>query len=115
MLATRLDWRPRRAALVLWRRENGATTVVSETPLDTRGPVRLRMTIVAGRRFHFAWSRDGKSWKPLGTELEGGYLPPWDLATRIALTASGAAEFDLFRIEAPARGAAAAASTAAHR
>ena len=102
-------------ALVLWRRENGATTVVSETPLDTRGPVRLRMTIVAGRRFHFAWSRDGKSWKALGTELEGGYLPPWDLATRIALTASGPAEFDFFRIEAPATRAAAAASTAAHR
>ena len=48
-------------------------------------------------------SADGKTWEPIGAGVGGGYLPPWDLAVRIALAAGGApgvqCRFDWIRID----------------
>ena len=44
-----------------------------------------------------------RSARPIGDEAEGGYLPPWDLGVRVALTIAGPvgseARFDWVRIE----------------
>ncbi|MBA3761857.1 MAG: hypothetical protein H0X04_00750 [Chthoniobacterales bacterium] len=48
-------------------------------------------------------SRDGRDWKEVGEEIDGGYLPPWDRGVRIALVAGGAkgasGRFGFLRVE----------------
>ena len=64
------------------------------------------MTAKGGDHFRFAVSRDGRNWTEVGEQMNGEYLPPWDRAVRVALTAGGArgaaARFESFRI-APAK------------
>jgi len=70
----------------------------------TAGPsLDLRMMATDGRRFQFAYSTDGgREWRELADEAEGGYLPPWDRAVRVALAVGGApgveGRFDWLRI-----------------
>ena len=90
--------------VMLWRREKGAQETIAISTARADAPLDLRITATGGSRFHFATSVDcGATWQPLGTETEGGYLPPWDLAVRIALAAGGPAgaeaRFDWIRIE----------------
>jgi hypothetical protein len=60
------------------------------------------MVATGGRRFQFAFSTDGREWRELAAEAEGGYLPPWDRAVRVALTVGGGpgaeGRFDWLRI-----------------
>jgi hypothetical protein len=87
-------------ALTLWRREANKTTVVSTAKAEP-GRIHLRMSASGGNRFAFAWSSDGKRWNDVPPSVGGDHLPPWDLATRIALYAAGkgqTAKFDSFRI-----------------
>lgn len=63
------------------------------------GPrIYLRMSVVEGARFRFAFSHDGQNWKNCGDEIRVGYLE----GVRIALTAGGgkgvAAKFDWLRV-----------------
>jgi hypothetical protein len=63
----------------------------------------LRMRARDGRRYRFAYSRDGRDWKELGGEVDGEYLPPWDRGVRVALVAGGrpgaSARFGFLRVE----------------
>ena len=65
--------------------------------------VDLRVTATGGSRFQFAMSADGKTWQSIGENTEGGDLPPWDLAVRIALAVGGPTgsegRFEWIRIE----------------
>ena len=58
----------------------------------------LRMTVMNGSRFRFAFSQNGSDWKDCGKQMEIAYLE----AVRIALTAGGveggAAKFDWLRV-----------------
>ena len=76
-------------------------------PMATHGLLRapvitLRMTATGGDHFRFAVSLDGRNWTEVGEPTAGDYLPPWDRAARVALTAGGAsgaaAKFEWFRI-----------------
>jgi len=62
----------------------------------------LRTTVRDGHRFRFAFSTDQKNWRPIGDELDGSSLPPWDRGVRVALTAGGktnmTARFEWFTI-----------------
>jgi xylan 1,4-beta-xylosidase len=53
--------------------------------------------------YSFAVSADGRSFRPVGFEQNGDYLPPWDRGVRVALTVGGAenasARFGFLRIE----------------
>ena len=87
-------------ALTLWRREANKTSKLT-TASAKPGRIRLRMTATGGNRFTFAWSNDGKTWNDMKPTVGGDHLPPWDLATRIALYAAGkgqTAKFESFRI-----------------
>jgi len=90
-------------AVILWRREKGAQQTLATTPARRNGAIDLRITAAGGSRFEFAMSADGTTWIPVGSETQGGYLPPWDLAVRIALAAGGpagsSAKFDWLRID----------------
>jgi xylan 1,4-beta-xylosidase len=89
--------------VILWRREKDAQQTLATTPARRNEAIELRMTVAGGSRFEFAMSADGTTWIPVGSETQGGYLPPWDLAVRIALAAGGpagsSAKFDWVRID----------------
>jgi len=72
-------------------------TTSCENALDA-SRIYLRMTVVEGSRYRFAFSNDGENWKNCGDEMQVAYLE----AVRIALTAGGgrggAAKFDWLRV-----------------
>ena len=88
---------------ILWRREKGSQQTVGTASAPGDGAVHLRVTATKGSSFQFAMSADGRTWQPVGAETQGGHLPPWDLAVRIALAVGGPAgaegRFDWIRIE----------------
>jgi xylan 1,4-beta-xylosidase len=88
--------------LTLWRRVKGAEQVLATKALPPVAVITLRMTATGGDHFRFAVSLDGRNWTEVGEPTTGDYLPPWDRAVRVALTAGGAsgaaAKFEWFRI-----------------
>jgi beta-xylosidase len=90
--------------VIVWQREKGTQSELASRARPAGDALVLRMRASEGRRFQFSVSRDGGAFEPLGTETDGGYLPPWDLAVRVALAVGGppgaAAQFDWLRIEA---------------
>jgi beta-xylosidase len=91
-----------RGELLLWGRRKGAEHTIATEKIPAARRLHLRMRVSKGHEFRFAYSADGKIWKELGSSVEGSHLPPWDLATRIALTNSGkpgaVARFDFIRV-----------------
>lgn len=88
--------------MMVWRREKGNQQTLATIAAPRAPLIYLRMTATGGDRFRFAMSRDGRSWTEVGEQVTGNYLPPWDRAVRVALTAGGAsgaaAKFEWFRI-----------------
>ncbi len=74
--------------VVLWQREKNQHKQVAAIDAPKSSSLHLRLAASDGSRFSFAVSSDGKDWKEVG-DAEGAYLPPWDLAVRVALTAGG--------------------------
>ncbi len=89
--------------LALWQIRKREQTTLATERLEAAGRVHLRLDATDRSRFDFAASTDGKAWKAVGAQAEGGYLPPWDLAVRVALVVSGppgaSARFDRFTLE----------------
>lgn len=88
---------------IVWRRQKGAQHTLASTNVPAGDAILLRITAEGGSRFSFAMSTDGEEWRPVGDPIEGGELPPWDLAVRIALAVGGPAgsegRFDWIRVE----------------
>ena len=91
---------------LLWRRKAGKQETITSVTTTYGDAVLLRMIASGGSRFRFAVAADtpkDPEWRTLGEEAEGGYLPPWDLGVRVALTIAGPvgseARFDWVRIE----------------
>lgn len=94
--------------VTVWRREKGnqQTLATAEVPRSLRSPrVYLRLRATGGDHFRFSVMRDDDRWTDLGEPVKGNYLPPWDRAVRVALTAGGgngaAAKFEWFRMTVP--------------
>lgn len=89
--------------MVVWRRERNNHRVLSTTDAPRGKELYLRMTARDGIFYNFAVSSDGKTFRNVGSEQNGDYLPPWDRAVRVALTVGGtddaAARFGFLRIE----------------
>lgn len=86
--------------LTLWRRDQGKTQELTSVPTEAK-IVHLRMVSAGGNRFTFSWSADGRRWTEVAPGVSGDSLPPWDLATRMALYVGGegsTARFDYFRV-----------------
>ncbi|HWF19255.1 MAG TPA: family 43 glycosylhydrolase, partial [Verrucomicrobiae bacterium] len=88
--------------LILWRREHGNYSRLAEMDAPKAKKLYLRLTASHGYQFHFAASVDDKNWIPVGENLTGKNLPPWDRSLRVALTVEGGegaeARFDSFRL-----------------
>lgn len=90
-------------SVTVWRNQKGQRATLASHPVEEGGPVHLQVKATDRARFQFAVGSDGTQWKTLAPGADGGDLPPWDLAVRVALlvagppTASGA--FGTFRLE----------------
>lgn len=82
--------------LVVWRRAKNETEELVSSPAPKGSAVEVRMTATEGRRYAF-FVRDGATWAPLGKEVDGDYLPPWDRGVRVALVATGKGSVARFR------------------
>jgi xylan 1,4-beta-xylosidase len=82
----------------VWRMESKGRRTLATAKTGAQS-VSLRMTATEGARYRFAYSVDGKTWTPLGDEVDGAHLG----SVRIALNAGGAAgaagKFEWLRIE----------------
>ena len=72
------------AKVVLWRRQKGRHEVLSESPAPKSGPVQLSFVGKNGHQFQFFVGAE-----PIGQDVHGKHLPPWDRNVRVALTAGG--------------------------
>jgi xylan 1,4-beta-xylosidase len=88
--------------VVLWRRERGKQENLAEISAPPGEKIHLQLAAQSGHRFRFAASADGRVWHPVGNDVEGSHLPPWDRSVRVALTAGGAedaqARFDFLKV-----------------
>jgi beta-xylosidase len=95
--------------LILWQLKDGQQSELARTPKLSFAPVtkksprrllHLRLSAHQGHLFQFSYSQDGINYTPIGPELDGSFLPPWDLGIRVALTAaSGTGVFKDFKME----------------
>ncbi|HKQ99029.1 MAG TPA: family 43 glycosylhydrolase [Pyrinomonadaceae bacterium] len=89
--------------VILWRREKKEQRTLATMDAPSARSLYIRMRARDGHRYRFAISSDGRTWKDVGEEIDGSYLPPWDRGVRVALTAGGArgatARFGFLRIE----------------
>ncbi len=89
-------------AVTVWQVREGKPTALATERIDQSSELHLRLSGIDRTRFQFAFSADGRSWKTLAADAEGGYLPPWDLAVRVALVLDGppqsSARFGAFRL-----------------
>jgi len=89
--------------VLLWRREKNEQRIIETVDAPTGASLHLRMRARGGHRYRFSMSRDGRDWKEVGDEIDGGYLPPWDRGVRIALVAGGtkgaSGRFGFLRVE----------------
>ena len=99
--ATGISRRARR--VVVWVRTKGDQRELATAEIAAGPVLHVRMTASMGHRFTFAYSANGEVWSGLGDGTDGGHLPPWDLAVRVALVVGGRpggeGRFDWLRIE----------------
>jgi xylan 1,4-beta-xylosidase len=77
--------------LVLWLRQKGKHQVLAESSVPKKGDIHLQLTAKEGHRFQFfARGDETQQWMPIGQDLQGKHLPPWDRNVRVALTVGGA-------------------------
>jgi beta-xylosidase len=89
-------------SVVVWQTQKGERRTLATTQAPAATVLHLRVSAKDRTRFEFSVSQDGQTWKTVGG-AEGAYLPPWDLAVRVALLVSGqpgsSARFGRFRLE----------------
>jgi beta-xylosidase len=87
----------------VWRRERNQFRALWTADAPRSAQLYLRMTARNGLYYDFAVSSDGRTFRPIGFEQNGDYLPPWDRGVRVALTVGGtenaSARFAFLRIE----------------
>jgi beta-xylosidase len=76
--------------IIVWKRFRNQHVTLEALDVPRGDTLRLRMTARNGHRFQFSISFDGATWRDVGEELEGDYLPPRDSGVRVALTCGGA-------------------------
>jgi xylan 1,4-beta-xylosidase len=89
--------------IILWSREKNVEKTFDVAAQPAGNLLYLKMRAREGHLFRFAVSNDGRSWRDVGDELDGSYLPPWDRGVRVAIVAGGrggaGVRFGFMRIE----------------
>ncbi len=88
--------------LTLWTLKENKQQILAQVATPREELIQLRLVTSGGDQMEFSWSTDGTNWNTLNKQpLDASYLPPWDRAVRVGLTAKGPADatanFDWFR------------------
>jgi xylan 1,4-beta-xylosidase len=79
-------------SIQVWRVEQGKQETLAQVSSPAQELIQLRLVAEQGDRMALSWSADGTNWQVLTKEsLDASYLPPWDRAVRVGLTARGPA------------------------
>jgi beta-xylosidase len=87
-----------RVRLVL--RQRGQDKELAARPLPAEKTIRLRVSSADGVHFRFAFAAAEGAWQTIPTEADGDFLPQWDRAIRVGLSATRTARFDSFALRA---------------
>lgn len=72
--------------------KNGKPAYIEEKTVRAKDRLWLRVQVREGKTISLFYSTDGKVFNPFNSEpVDGAFLPPWDRAVRIGLTAKGQA------------------------
>jgi beta-xylosidase len=71
--------------ILSYRRESKKHQVINTIAAPHASLLYLRMSVTGGARYRFAFSVDGREWRELGGEINGGYLE----GVRVSLTVGG--------------------------
>ncbi|GAB3909987.1 family 43 glycosylhydrolase [Larkinella knui] len=87
----------------VWKLEKGKEQALGTAQIGKVPRVTLLAKVQNGSGISFSYSTDGSSFVPVGERaIDGSYLPPWDRALRVGLTAKGTtgqtAQFDDFTL-----------------
>ncbi|HEX2608068.1 MAG TPA: hypothetical protein VHK91_11845, partial [Flavisolibacter sp.] len=81
---------------------DGKETRLAGRKVNRQQKMELRLEVVQGKTVQFSWGAENKAAATWNQRVDIGFLPPWDRAVRIGLTAKGTeteqAVFDSFRI-----------------
>jgi beta-xylosidase len=84
--------------ILIYTRESKKHQVIKTVSVPHASLLYLRMAVTDGSHYHFAFSGDGRNWKELGDEVNGGFLE----AVRLSLTVGGSpgatAKFEWLRV-----------------
>ncbi|ADB38655.1 family 43 glycosylhydrolase [Spirosoma linguale] len=76
--------------LYVWKLEKGKEQSLGKAQIEAASRVKLLIKVQNGSSLSFSYSTDGTTFKPIGERsIDGSYLPPWDRALRVGLTAKG--------------------------
>jgi beta-xylosidase len=82
----------------VWRMESKGWHTVAATKAPGQ-VLSLRMTAKDGTRYRFGYSVDGKTWTPVGDEVDGAHLGYVRIALNVGGAAGAAGKFEWLRIE----------------
>jgi beta-xylosidase len=86
--------------VMVWVRTQNMEKKVADVSFEAKEDLYLQVQAREGHFFQFSYSADGQKWIPVGAELDGASLPPWDLGVRIGLNvASGEGHFRSFEMK----------------
>ena len=82
----------------VWRmeRKGRRTVATARTAAQT---ISLRMTVREGTRYRFSYGVDGKTWTPVGDEVDGTHLGNVRVALNVGGAAGAIGKFEWLRIE----------------
>lgn len=86
----------------IWSHQRSKRTDLADVNIEGGRMVALRISCQDGNRFRFAVQQRNRSWREIGVETDGAYLPPWDRGVRVGLMVTGPASvrgsFDYFTV-----------------
>jgi xylan 1,4-beta-xylosidase len=79
--------------IIVWTVKGNTMNTVAKAAAPGENEIHLRLVARQGSQMEFAWSTNGTNWNTLnsGQPVDASYLPPWDRAIRVGLTAKGPA------------------------
>lgn len=91
-------------SLVVSALKGGRDSIIAGMAFTAGRNLQLRVQAQGGNRFTFAYSTGGNNFTPVNTTpIDGSYLPPWDRALRVGVSARGregtVAVFDKFVVD----------------
>jgi xylan 1,4-beta-xylosidase len=90
--------------LTLTELKRGKEKIITSKAISITDKVWLRLQSAGGKQYVFLYAANGKTFLPLNEQpFDGSFLPPWDRAVRVGVTAKGEegkiAAFDDFEIK----------------